>query len=107
MNQLWKDSGEVLKLDKKKRKEVYITDRQGILNGIGERLENLRKSLNINQSTVARDTGIALQSVRYYEKGLSEPRASTLIKLALYFGTSVDFILFGDETNETIYKWTI
>lgn len=91
---------------KNTKTEIYISDKNRILKEIGERLKHLRESLNASISDVARETGLSAAALRGYEQGKNETKSITLIKLALYFGTSVDFILFGDETNETIYKFT-
>lgn len=53
------------------------------------------------QSTVARESGIALYSVQRYLKGIGEPTTKTFQKLADYFGVSVR--LLRGETG--FYEW--
>lgn len=97
----------MVKDNNKNAKEIYIFDRKGTLKAVGGRLRHLRESLNVDVKTAAKESGVSHNMIQSYEQGKNEPKASTLVKLAMYYGTSVDFILFGDETNETIYKWTI
>lgn len=57
-----------------------------------ERLLHLRKEAGFNQQDMAKDLGIVFRSYRRYECGESEPTLSTLVKLADYFGVSLDYL---------------
>ncbi len=62
-------------------------------------LKILRESLGISQQRLAEQFCLSQQSIYKYEKGLAEPDFSTLIQLADYFHTSVDYLI-GHECNE-------
>lgn len=49
------------------------------------------------QEYVAKQTGLTQQSYRNYESGAREAKYETLIRLADYFGVSIDYLL-GRET---------
>lgn len=63
-------------------------------------LKKLRKINNISQQRLASDIGISQQSINKYENQKTEPDISTLIKLAEYFDTTVDYLVgFTDEDD--------
>lgn len=59
----------------------------------GERLLELRKEKGVSQAKLAKDLGVSYSVVCYWETNRSEPTAPNLVKLADYFGVSVDFLL--------------
>ena len=59
----------------------------------GERLLELRKEKGVSQAKLAKDLGVSYSVVCYWETNRSEPTAPNLIKIADYFGVSVDFLL--------------
>lgn len=62
-------------------------------NSFGERLKELRQDKNLGQNELADKIGISNASISYYENGKQEPTASTIIKIALYFNVSTDYLL--------------
>lgn len=60
---------------------------------LGERLRLLREEKEVTQQEVADAVSSAQQNISNYEKGSVEPDCETLIKLADFFDTTVDFIL--------------
>ena len=59
----------------------------------GERLLELRKEKGDSQAKLAKDLGVSYSVVCYWETNRSEPTAPNLVKIADYFGVSVDFLL--------------
>ena len=57
------------------------------------RLVKLRKERNITQRRLAVDLGIEQASISSYECGKYLPTVEVLIKLANYFGVSIDYLL--------------
>ena len=64
-----------------------------------ERLKMLRSARGVLQKDIAAFLGIDRTTYVKYEKGVSEPSIETLLKLADYFGVSVDFLL-GRENED-------
>ncbi len=58
-----------------------------------ERMLALRKSEGLKQEKAAELSGIAYMSYRRYETGEREPTASTLWKIADFYGVSVDYLI--------------
>ena len=56
-------------------------------------LRSLRISRGVSQQKIADYLGITQQSVNRYEKQKFEPDIGTLIMLADYFGTTVDYLI--------------
>lgn len=42
---------------------------------------------------LAKAIGVSQKAVDYWERGVNEPKASYIIKLADFFGVSADFLL--------------
>ena len=60
---------------------------------LAENIFRLRKEKNVTQEEAAKETGIVLRSYILYEKGEREPVASVLIRLANYFGVTIDYLV--------------
>ena len=64
---------------------------------IGERIKELRGEKGLTQQALARDIGVSQKAVDYWERGINEPKASYIVKLADYFDVSADFLLCRHE----------
>lgn len=62
----------------------------------GELLASLRESKHVSQQAVGELIGVSRSAVNGYEKGKSFPVPDKLVKLAQYFGVSVDYLLTGE-----------
>lgn len=61
-----------------------------------KRLQQIRKEKGKTQAEVAEILGISYQAYAHYEKGRREPAPEQLIKLANFFGVSVDYLVGYD-----------
>ena len=57
------------------------------------RIKQLRQEKGLKQEELAKEFGIAQQTISNYEKGIREPDISTLKKMADFFDVSLDFLL--------------
>jgi len=57
------------------------------------RLQTLRESKGLSQAEVARRLGLAKGTVSSYERNIKTPRLEVLIKLAVLYNSSIDYIL--------------
>ena len=57
------------------------------------RLTELRKEFGISQAKLAKEIGATQKAIDFWEKGINEPKASYIIKLAKFFGVTNDYIL--------------
>ncbi|MBQ7369580.1 MAG: helix-turn-helix transcriptional regulator [Clostridia bacterium] len=57
-----------------------------------ERLKELRKEKGIGQVELAKALNFSKGSISLWENGLREPKLSSLIVLAKYFGVSIDYL---------------
>jgi transcriptional regulator with XRE-family HTH domain len=64
---------------------------------LGEKLKELRDNRGIMQRDVAEVLGIAPNTLSGYERDLRNPDSETLIKLANYYGVSVDYLLGKED----------
>lgn len=60
---------------------------------ISKRIYELRKERNISQSTLAKEIGVTQKAIDFWEKGINEPKASYVMRLAKFFGVSTDYLL--------------
>lgn len=58
-----------------------------------EIIKELRMEREISQSALAKAIGVSQKAIDFWEKGINEPKASYIIKLADYFGVTTDFLL--------------
>ena len=69
------------------------------------RIKELRTEKNISQAELGRAIGVERSTVCQYEKGSRMPDNSTLIKIADYFGVSIDYLLERTEIkNDFVVK---
>ncbi len=64
------------------------------------RLKLLRERRKITQIKLAFDLHLAQSTISQYESGSREPDKMTLIKLADYFGVSIDYLLERTDNPE-------
>lgn len=57
------------------------------------RIKELRKAKNISQLKMAMDLNTNQNTISRYENGEREPSISDLIKIADYFGVSLDYLV--------------
>lgn len=65
-------------------------------------LKYLRMEKNISQQKLAEIIGVSQQSINKYENHNIEPDIATLILLADYFNTSVDYLIGNTDINHKI-----
>lgn len=65
------------------------------------RLRELRKQRKLSQQKLAMDLDMSQNSISRYETGAHEADYATLIKIADYFGVSIDYLL-GRTYNPNI-----
>lgn len=70
-----------------------------------ERMKTLREERGLTMDELAEEIGMSPCSVYYYEHSKHVPNIITLIKYAMYFGVSTDYLLGMDEQdNEDKYR---
>lgn len=57
-----------------------------------ERLAQLRTEKNLSQKDVAKEFGIVVRAYQRYEYGEREPQLSTLIRMADFYGVTLDYL---------------
>lgn len=64
---------------------------------VGQRIKALRKITKTSQKDLGKFCGVSDVAVGYWEKDLNVPGGESLAKLAKFFNTSIDYILYGTE----------
>ena len=62
-----------------------------------ENLKALRNARNISQKALGETLGVSQQAIYKYEHSLAEPDIYTLIQLASFFNTSVDYLIGNSD----------
>lgn len=58
-----------------------------------EIVKELRKERNLSQEGLAKAIGVSQKAIDYWERGINEPKASYIVRLADFFDVSADYIL--------------
>lgn len=69
---------------------------------IGLKLLELREDRNISQVKLCDDLNINRTSYNYYEKGKRIPDVGTLLRIAEYYGISLDELVKGSRSAQSI-----
>ncbi len=64
---------------------------------LGDRISRLRRSLGWDQADLAERVGVKPAQISKYERGVYEPKLSTLSRIAAVLGTSTDYLIAGKE----------
>lgn len=62
-----------------------------------ERLRLLRKEQNLPQEKTAAEIGVGFSTYRRYETGERVPDADVLVRIADYYGVSLDYLVGRSE----------
>lgn len=72
------------------------------------RIRDLREDRDLKQDELARAVGIDQRTISNYETGKTKPDSEALIKLADFFGVSIDFLVgrtnYNVSTNQERIK---
>ena len=68
-----------------------------------KRLRDLREDKDMNQTELARIIGMSQTGYSKYETGENDVPTASLIKLARFYDTSIDYLL-GETDNPKRYK---
>ena len=71
------------------------------LDGLGDRLKQLRKSYGVSQDSLAKVMHVSRSCIRNWETGVRMPSLEDVIKLVVYFQVTSDYLL-GLERNRCI-----
>ena len=63
----------------------------------GERLKYLRSEKNMGQIKLAKELGVSKSVISLWETGGSDPTLTNLIKIAVFFNVSIDFLAGLDQ----------
>lgn len=70
------------------------------LETMGERFQQLRKNIGLTQADLAKKIGISHTQMARYEIKNIYPPADVLKNLADVFGTTIDFLVMGDNESK-------
>ena len=71
---------------------------------IGKRIKESRNKLNITQKQLAELSKIDATSISRYENGAQIPNLYTLIAIATSLEISLDYLIFGKESDFKLLK---
>ncbi|WON77808.1 LexA family transcriptional regulator [Serratia sp. UGAL515B_01] len=64
---------------------------------VGQRIRALRRVTKTSQKELGKFCGVSDVAVGYWEKDVNSPGGESLAKLAKFFNTSINYILYGTE----------
>lgn len=60
---------------------------------IGDYIKEMRLEKGLSQDKLAALVGVSQKAIDYWERGVNEPKASYIVKLADVFEVSTDYLL--------------
>ena len=72
------------------------------MSGFSQRLEELRNQKKLSQEAAAKEFGVGLRTYQYYEHGQREPQLSTLVKIADFYGVTLDYLAGRPEASSPL-----
>lgn len=69
---------------------------------LGDKIKNLRKKFGLTQQELSTAIGVSRSTIGMVEKNLQGTGNETLMKLADFFGVTIDYLLSDDEQIENI-----
>ena len=69
---------------------------------LGQRISKLRKEKGLTQEELANKFNISTQAISKWENDYSSPDISVLLELSKILGVSVEYLLSGEVTIETV-----
>ena len=80
-----------------KYNQTTINERFNAVSNIAENIKEFRLSKGISQKNLADAVGVSQKAVDYWERGVNEPKATYILRLADFFDVSCDELL-GKQT---------
>lgn len=71
-----------------------------MVEGMGYRLAELRNRRRLSQKEVAAALGLSQSNISQYELSEASPKLETLVKLAAFYGCSLDYLVTGKSDME-------
>ena len=68
------------------------------IDNLGKNIKRIREKREIKQEELARAIGIKRENISLYESGKTKPTLKTIIKIANYLDTTIDYLL--SDTND-------
>ena len=65
---------------------------------IGKRIKELRLEQGLSLQKLANEIGVDKHAIIYWEQEINEPKASYIVKLALFFNVTTDYLLGLSES---------
>lgn len=72
------------------------------MESVGQRIKGLRRITKTTQKELGKFCGVSDVAVGYWEKDLNIPSGEALTKLARFFNTSTDYILYGTDFEDKL-----
>lgn len=63
------------------------------MDGLGERIRDLRQEKNLTQPQLAKELGVSNAVISYWENDINEPKATYIKRIAEFFDVSPCYLL--------------
>lgn len=68
----------------------------------GEQIRGLREKSNMTRQELAERIGLSVQALKKIELGMNGTKIDTLVEIADFFHTSLDYLVCGVERNSNV-----
>ena len=72
------------------------------MSALSQRLLELRTERALSQAQIAREVGIVVRAYQRYEYGQREPQLAVLIRMADFYGVSLDYLVGRSDSPDLV-----
>ena len=74
------------------------------MSALSQRLLELRTEHALSQAQIAEEVGVVVRAYQRYEYGQREPQLAVLIRMADFYGVSLDYLVGRSDVPDLISK---
>ena len=74
------------------------------MSALSQRLLELRTEHALSQAQIAEEVGVVVRAYQRYEYGQREPQLAVLIRMADFYGVSLDYLMGRSDMPDLISK---
>ena len=74
------------------------------MSALSQRLLELRTEHALSQAQIAEEVGVVVRAYQRYEYGQREPQLAVLIRMADFYGVSLDYLVGRSDIPDLISK---
>ena len=83
----------MMKENNEKLKQLTQTEKRNPVNSVAENIKEFRLAKALSQKALGDAVGVSQKAIDFWERGVNEPKATYIVRLADFFDVSCDVLL--------------